>query len=65
MNSREATDYLFRGKSIKRVGVYDSPWPDTIEKWTQQGRISKNKDIAFISSMLLRSIVSMQLIKHW
>ena len=33
--SREVIDGLLRGGGAERVGLYDSPWPDTIRKWTQ------------------------------
>ena len=35
--SREVIDSLFRGKPAERVGVMDSPWSDTLEKWVHQG----------------------------
>jgi len=37
MNSREIVDNLIRGKKAERVGLYDNPWPDTVEKWKSEG----------------------------
>jgi len=36
-NSREVIDSLFRGKSADRVGLFDSPWEDTLRKWVAEG----------------------------
>lgn len=37
MNSREVINKLIRGQKAERIGFYDSPWGDTLEKWIQQG----------------------------
>ena len=37
MNSREVVDNLLRKKKAERVGLNDSPWGDTLEKWITQG----------------------------
>jgi uroporphyrinogen decarboxylase len=42
MNSREVIDNLIRGKKADRIGLYDSPWPDALEKWEKQGYIRKS-----------------------
>jgi uroporphyrinogen decarboxylase len=44
MNSREIIDRLIRGKQAERVGFYDSPWGDTLEKWIHEGHMKKEGD---------------------
>jgi uroporphyrinogen decarboxylase len=44
MNSREVIDNLLRKKKADRVGLYDRPWPDTLEKWKGQGYLTKAND---------------------
>jgi uroporphyrinogen decarboxylase len=34
---REVIDNLLRGRPAERIGVMDSPWSDTLDKWVQQG----------------------------
>jgi len=34
---REVIDRLLRKRPAERVGLYDSPWGDTLKKWTGQG----------------------------
>ena len=34
---REVIDALLRGKKADRVGLFDSPWRDTLRKWVTQG----------------------------
>ncbi|MEI6132282.1 MAG: uroporphyrinogen decarboxylase family protein [Bacillota bacterium] len=41
MNSREIIDNLIRGKKADRVGLYDNPWPETVEKWEKEGHIKE------------------------
>jgi len=36
-NSREVIDSLLRGGRAERVGLFDSPWNDTLEKWVGEG----------------------------
>ena len=36
-NSREVIDNLLRNRPADRVGLNDSPWGDTLEKWVTQG----------------------------
>ena len=36
-NSRELVDNLIRKKSAERVGLFDSPWADTLRKWVGEG----------------------------
>jgi uroporphyrinogen decarboxylase len=35
--SRDVIDSLLRKKPADRVGVMDSPWPDTLKAWVKQG----------------------------
>ncbi|MFO7897703.1 MAG: uroporphyrinogen decarboxylase family protein [Planctomycetota bacterium] len=35
--SREVVDALLRGRPAERVGLHDSPWRDTLERWTTEG----------------------------
>lgn len=35
--SREVIDNLLRGRPAERVGLHDSPWADTLRKWTAEG----------------------------
>ncbi len=37
MTSREVVSNLLRGKKADRVGLFDSPWGDTLAAWVQQG----------------------------
>ncbi len=37
MTSFEVIDALLRGKKADRVGLMDSPWPDAMAAWVQQG----------------------------
>jgi uroporphyrinogen decarboxylase len=37
MTSRENTQALFDSKPAERVGIVDSPWGSTLEKWVTQG----------------------------
>jgi uroporphyrinogen decarboxylase len=39
MNARENTDCLIRKKKAERVGFFDAPWTDTIEKWRKEGHL--------------------------
>jgi uroporphyrinogen decarboxylase len=34
---REVVNNLLRGRPADRIGVMDSPWSDTLDKWVQQG----------------------------
>ena len=36
-DSRDVIDALFRNQPASRMGLNDSPWGDTIEKWVTQG----------------------------
>ena len=36
-NSREVIDSLLRKRPAERVGLHDSPWGDTLRKWTAEG----------------------------
>jgi len=36
-SSRELIDNLIRGKPAERIGLNDSPWGDTLQKWVAQG----------------------------
>jgi len=36
-NSRDVIDALLRGQPAERVGVFDSPWGDTLKRWVTQG----------------------------
>ena len=36
-DSRGVIDALLRGKPAPRVGLFDSPWSDTLPKWVTQG----------------------------
>ena len=49
MNSREIIDNLIRGKKAERVGLYDNPWPETIERWEQEGHLKEgvSKEFGF------------------
>lgn len=46
-NSRLVVTNLLRGRKAERVGLMDSPWPDTIWRWVQEGyptrRVFKKK----------------------
>lgn len=46
-NSRLVITNLLRGRKAERVGLMDSPWPDTIWRWVQEGyptrRVFKKK----------------------
>ncbi len=35
--SREVIDGLLRKKPVERVGLFDSPWGETLRKWVEQG----------------------------
>ena len=35
--AREVIQGLYKGKQLERVGLRDSPWKDTLEKWVGQG----------------------------
>ena len=35
--SKEVVDNLLRGRNAERVGLFDSPWSDTLEKWVGEG----------------------------
>lgn len=37
MSGREVINNLFRGENVQRVGLMDSPWPDTTLSWVGQG----------------------------
>lgn len=37
MESRKIIDELIRSKKSSRIGIADKPWPETLEKWTEQG----------------------------
>ncbi len=36
-SSRAVVDSLLRGKKAERVGLVDSPWPETLVAWVEQG----------------------------
>ena len=44
MNSRDVIDNLIRGKKVERVGLYDSPWTETVEKWKDEEHFGKKDD---------------------
>ncbi|MCJ7750369.1 MAG: hypothetical protein MUQ65_04665, partial [Armatimonadetes bacterium] len=35
--SKEVVDNLLRGRNAERVGLFDSPWSDTLERWVGEG----------------------------
>ena len=37
MNGKEVIDSLIRNKKAPRMGLYDSPWSDTLDAWASQG----------------------------
>jgi len=40
---REVIDCLLRKRPADRVGLHDSPWPDTLKKWVTQGLPTNEK----------------------
>jgi len=42
-NAREVIDALLRKKKADRVGLFDSPWGDTVQKWIKQGMPTNEK----------------------
>ena len=45
LNSREIINNLLCGNNAERVGLYDSPWGDTIQKWVENENypVAENK----------------------
>ncbi|MDD5698421.1 MAG: uroporphyrinogen decarboxylase family protein [Victivallaceae bacterium] len=37
MNSRERIKKIFAGEIPDRVGIFDAPWPETVERWHREG----------------------------
>ena len=35
--AREIVDGLLRNRKVERVGLFDSPWPETLSAWVRQG----------------------------
>ena len=42
--SREIIDGLLRRKPVERMGLFDSPWGDTLEKWSKEEGYPLNKN---------------------
>ena len=37
MNSRDMINELIRNKKSSQIGLYDSPWTETLVSWTKEG----------------------------
>lgn len=42
MKQRDVIDNLIRGKKADRVGLYDSPWTETIQKWRDENNLKNS-----------------------
>lgn len=42
--SAKIVDGLLRSKPVERMGLYDSPWPDTLAKWSREQEYPEEND---------------------
>ena len=55
MTARERVGNLLQHKPVDRASFYESLWSETVKRWTDEGHLKKNEDLAIHFKMELRN----------
>ena len=49
---QQVVNNLLRNKPADRIGLYDSPWPETVRKWVAQENYPTHPEEEFLAPII-------------